>query len=197
LAKFGEKEKIKIKKEKIKWFWRFAITINEIFFLQKSLDFYTWFSMYSKNIEGWLNVCTSSQIWLSIPIDDSHLSYKQCALLAGGLITHWIAKNKANVNEIWWFEGRGVKSPKLKSLEHTIAYGWQLFHPCTNNFQCMKVCNLLFFSSQMKSVQKKIHSLNVHCTTHGQDPHIKKEKNPTTMGISKFNLRSKVACTWE
>jgi hypothetical protein len=123
------------------------------FFLQKSLDFYTWFSMYSKNLEGWLNVCTSSQIWLSLPIDDNHLSYKQCAPLVGTLITHWIAKNKANVNEIWWFEGRGVKSPKLKSLEHTIAYGWQLFHPCTNNIQCMKVCNLLFFSSQMKSVQ--------------------------------------------
>ncbi len=53
------------------------------------------------------------------------------------------------------------------------------------------------FSSQMKSVQTNFHSLNVHCTTHGQDPPKKKAKNPTTMGISKFNLGFKVACTWE
>jgi hypothetical protein len=29
-----------------------------------------------------------------------------------------------NMNEIWWFEKRGVKSKKLKSLEHMVAYGW-------------------------------------------------------------------------
>jgi hypothetical protein len=41
----------------------------------------------------------------------------------GALITLQIAKNKVNMNEIWQFERRGVKSPKLKSLEHMIAYG--------------------------------------------------------------------------
>jgi hypothetical protein len=29
------------------------------------------------------------------------------------------------------------------------------------------------------------------------DPHKKRTKNPMTMGISKFNLGFKVACTWE
>jgi hypothetical protein len=57
------------------------------FFFQKSLDFYTWFSMYSKNIGGWLNVCTSSQIWLNLPMADSYFGYKQCAPSVGALIT--------------------------------------------------------------------------------------------------------------
>jgi hypothetical protein len=53
------------------------------------------------------------------------------------------------------------------------------------------------FNSQMKSVQTTFHSLNVHCTTHGQDPPRKQAKLLMAMGIAKFNLRSRVACTWE
>jgi hypothetical protein len=49
----------------------------------------------------------------------------------------------------------------------------------------------------MKSVQTIFHSLNLHFTTHGQDPPQKKAKIPIAMGIAKFNLRFKVTCTWE
>jgi len=49
----------------------------------------------------------------------------------------------------------------------------------------------------MKRVQIVFHFLNVHFSTHGQDPPKKGAKNPTAMGIAKFNLGFRVACTLE
>jgi hypothetical protein len=49
----------------------------------------------------------------------------------------------------------------------------------------------------MKRVQTVFHFLNVHFPTHGQDPPKKGANNPTAMGITKFNLGFRVACTSE
>jgi len=49
----------------------------------------------------------------------------------------------------------------------------------------------------MKSVKTIFHPLNGHFTTHGQDPLKKRAKNPTAIGIAKFNLGFRIACTWE
>jgi hypothetical protein len=49
----------------------------------------------------------------------------------------------------------------------------------------------------MKSVQTIFHPLNVHFTTHGQDPPKKKSKNPIAMGITKFNLGFRTTSTGE
>jgi hypothetical protein len=48
---------------------------------------------------------------------------RKCALVVGTPIALEIIKSRINMNEIWRFEGRGVKSEKLKSLEHMVAYG--------------------------------------------------------------------------
>jgi hypothetical protein len=34
-----------------------------------------------------------------------------------------LSKNRVNMNETWQFEGRRVKSQKLKSLKHMVVYG--------------------------------------------------------------------------
>jgi hypothetical protein len=47
----------------------------------------------------------------------------------------------------------------------------------------------------MKRVQSVFHFFNFHFSTHGQDPPKKRAKNPMAMGIVKFNLGFKVACT--
>jgi hypothetical protein len=49
----------------------------------------------------------------------------------------------------------------------------------------------------MKSVQSVFHFFNFHFSTHGQDPPKKGAKNPMAMGIAKFNLGFRVACTGE
>jgi hypothetical protein len=49
----------------------------------------------------------------------------------------------------------------------------------------------------MKNVQTIFHPLKGHFTTHGQDPPKKKAKNPMAIGITKFNLGFRIACTWE
>jgi hypothetical protein len=49
----------------------------------------------------------------------------------------------------------------------------------------------------MKSVLTNFHPLNSHFTTHGQDPPKKRANNPMAKGINKFNLRFRIACTWE
>jgi hypothetical protein len=33
--------------------------------------------------------------------------------------------------------GREVQSQKIKSLEHMVTCGWQVFRPCTNNILSM------------------------------------------------------------
>jgi hypothetical protein len=40
----------------------------------------------------------------------------------------------------------------------------------------------------MTRVQIVFHFLNIHFSTHGQDPPKKGAKNPTAMAITKFNL---------
>jgi hypothetical protein len=49
----------------------------------------------------------------------------------------------------------------------------------------------------MKSVQIIFHPLNDHFKTHGQDPPKKRAKNPMAIGIAKFTLGFRIACTWE
>jgi hypothetical protein len=49
----------------------------------------------------------------------------------------------------------------------------------------------------MKSVQTIFHPLYGHSTTHGQDPPKKRAKNPMAIGIAKFKLGFRTACTWE
>jgi hypothetical protein len=86
-----EKEK-KSRYWKLKWFWRFSTARSEGKIEQKSSNFYIWFSMSAKIIEGQLKFCTScmvySHIWLNTPRDESHFFY----IFIWMLVT--LAKNK-------------------------------------------------------------------------------------------------------
>jgi hypothetical protein len=94
---------------------------------------------------------------------------------------------------IWREKGQKSKIKKFR----TCGSLWVItFCPCINNILCINVCYLLFLVHKWK-VSKKFHLLNVHFTTHGQDPPKKRAKNPMAMGITKFNLGFKSTSTGE
>jgi len=70
------------------------------------------------------------------------------------------------------------------------------FSPVYKQYPMYEGSLLTISISQMKSVQTIFHFLNVHFTTHGQDPP-KKGQEIQQPWASKFNLGFKVACTWE
>jgi hypothetical protein len=72
-------------------------------------------------------------------------------------------------------KGEGQKSNIKEFRTHGSL--WVItFSPMYNQYPMYEGSLPTIFSSQMKSVQKNIHYLKVHFTTHGQDPPKKGQK---------------------